>query len=167
MAPRDPIEVTIGDPNLTLRVPVDEHANRPIEACLRVRADELRAKRWIAEDQQDGWTQLDARLGGKRGLVDLLKEDDALRSNVLLDAIDSLRDVVRTPGGNNAGCAGRRPKAVCTGLPGRRQRHRESEQNSQASLSDSIRHENLHGSRTRLQVTPRARRQMRLTRARA
>jgi hypothetical protein len=90
----DPAEVGVGGPHRAGLVLRDEQAHRPVEPRRRVGGEELRAQRRVAELEQRRRPQRDACGGRELGLIDRLEEQDALGSDVLLDARDGLVDRV-------------------------------------------------------------------------
>src|SRR3954469_25503828 len=66
---RDPSEVGVGGPDRARLVLQHEQADRPVEAGIRIRGQELRAERRVAEGQKSRGPQRDAGIGGELGLV--------------------------------------------------------------------------------------------------
>src|SRR5262245_61256420 len=90
----DPGEVRVNRPDCAAAILCHQEANWPIQTCIGIRRDELRAERRIAEHQKSRRIDFDAGVGGKLGLVDLAKKSYPFRSDVLLQTLDRLREWV-------------------------------------------------------------------------
>src|SRR6185295_12692641 len=84
----NPAEIGPHRPDVAIVVLRQQQPDRPVEAGIRVRGDELGAERRIAEHQQRRGTQLDAGFGRELRLVNLREEFDPLGGDIGLDAGD-------------------------------------------------------------------------------
>src|SRR5262245_20036080 len=90
MTLRDPDEVGIDGPDVPPLVLLHEQAYRPVEPGLWARRQELRAERWVAEDEQRRRKHRDPGLCGELALIDLLEEPDAFGRDVRFETGDRL-----------------------------------------------------------------------------
>src|SRR5882724_6835619 len=82
----DPSEIGPDRPDVAIVILRQQQPDRPVEAGIRVRGDELGPERGIAEHQQRRGAQLDAGVGCELRLVDLHEELDAFAGDIGLDA---------------------------------------------------------------------------------
>src|SRR5262249_46408690 len=85
---RNPGEICIQNPHITLLILIHKKPNRPVEPRCWIGGQEQCSERRISEHEKRGWAQRYASIGCELRLINLVEERDALVGHVLLQALD-------------------------------------------------------------------------------